>query len=766
MRVVNISVSGQPNDCTVDLLWPSEVFNCTMTRVLTQDDFEAGLTTLQATSVDSFALGPKPVLDNDPSDTATVVLLNRIARLDLQLTADKASVMQSGDVVIYTVVITNTGTLLAQNITVEMPTVSVLNCTRSGTDTPFTGDDVLQLDEAITCIGAFTYSQDDLEADDKLMIVTATTKTANGTYSFDSNTHAVAPVNTPAMSIAILLDRCVAPTKALTANGNLTCPILFTNNGNTRLAGVSLQDHAAECFSALMSPGETYTCSVALRSTRAMFEAATFPLSFAGVAAPRGRTATLAAPAVDTGSVALVQDRRLLVSSAVTPSLVNFTGTIATYVYTITNPGNVMANTLTITADTLADIEAGNKALTAAVSADALTAPATEDELTVAVPNNPRLTRPQLQINTTSSANFVTWPNDIILYEVQQLLTNAAYMAQQDAATVAGLFDNQCKNVWNKSIAACSSTVTAIKSSKAGNTGKRGGLVCQLLGECRDVANFEPTCSLSSIGVNTVPAGNFSLCTMQGVDAGGIVPGGLVASLDANLTAGTCQATADCRNADLQCGAAPPTERCVCNSSTGQDQCELLGACQLTPCARCRNCFVVARTFAAGQQAQTNPTAVAAAFRTFCVSQGRSLEDCSGFAMDIEASHQGNLGKRPALICQKMGQCTADLSTTDCTLIPADNATNATPVTAAHLTLCSSNGVSAAALVPGVSASNASVPADRCTESAPCSQATGVFGCSYISPEVQCKCDPATGLDACVALGQCVEESCSGERST
>lgn len=82
-----------------------------------------------------------------------------------------------------------------------------------------------------------------------------------------------------------------------------------------------------------------------------------------------------------------------------------------------------MANALTITADTLvnvtcngtappypkigvdqvvvctgffvwtqADIEAGNKALTAAVSADALTAPATVDELTVAVPNNPRLT--------------------------------------------------------------------------------------------------------------------------------------------------------------------------------------------------------------------------------------------------------------------------------------------------------------------------------------------------------------------------------------
>jgi hypothetical protein len=214
MRVVNISVVGQPNNCNVDLLWPNEVFNCTMTRVLTQDDFEAGLTTLEATSLVSFAQGPKSTLDNTPSDTATVVLLNRTATLDLQLTADKASVTKAGDIVTYTVVISNTGTIRAQNVTVVMPTVSVLDCNRSGTTAPFTVNDVLQLDDAITCVGAFTYSQDDLEAADKLMTVTATTKTANGTYSFNSNTQTVTPVNTPAMSIDILLSQCAVPTKA------------------------------------------------------------------------------------------------------------------------------------------------------------------------------------------------------------------------------------------------------------------------------------------------------------------------------------------------------------------------------------------------------------------------------------------------------------------------------------------------------------------------------------------------------------------------
>jgi hypothetical protein len=116
---------------------------------------------------------------------------------------------------------------------------------------------------------------------------------------------------------------------AVTATGNLTCPILFTNYGNTRLANVSLQNHAAECFNALMSPGENYTCSVTLASTRDMFENAVFPLSFTGVATPRGRTPTLAAPAVDTDSVTLVQDRRVVVTAVVAPALVNITGNTA-----------------------------------------------------------------------------------------------------------------------------------------------------------------------------------------------------------------------------------------------------------------------------------------------------------------------------------------------------------------------------------------------------------------------------------------------------
>lgn len=97
MRVVNISVNGHPNDCNFDLLWPGEAINCTMTRVLYQDDFENGTVSLVANSVTAFALGPQSTINGAPADTATVVILNQTAALDIQLTADESMVDAAGE---------------------------------------------------------------------------------------------------------------------------------------------------------------------------------------------------------------------------------------------------------------------------------------------------------------------------------------------------------------------------------------------------------------------------------------------------------------------------------------------------------------------------------------------------------------------------------------------------------------------------------------------------------------------------------------------
>lgn len=113
------------------------------------------------------------------------------------------------------------------------------------------------------------------------------------------------------------------------------------------------------------------------------------------------------------------------------------------------------------------------------------------------------------------------------------------------------------------------------------------------------------------------------------------------------------------------------------------------------------------------------------------------------------------MGKRPALLCSELAECSADLDPT-CMLIP--NTTADVPaVTVANLDTCSLTGVSNGRLVPGFYPDTAGVPAGACTATQAC---TGDgFRCSYAAGSRFCKC--FGGLDTCVPLGECYETSCS-----
>lgn len=175
----------------------------------------------------------------------------------------------------------------------------------------------------------------------------------------------------------------------------------------------------------------------------------------------------------------------------------------------------------------------------------------------------------------------------LCLTQMQQLLRDTTYMAQTNKELVAAQFADMCRNTWNRPPTSCDDAVAAILASVAGNAGKRGGQLCQAMGDCANSSAFETTCSLKGMNGSTtvVPQGNLSLCTVQGTTPGDIVPGGLVAPAGANLTATYCRVTADCNNPNYQCGVTPTKQRCVCNSTTGIDECEGLKSCKLTPCA-------------------------------------------------------------------------------------------------------------------------------------------------------------------------------------
>lgn len=70
---------------------------CLLCRALTQAEFEVGKASINATAGNAFPLGiEESVLENTPSDTATVVLLPQTPHLDMQLVSDVGWVDYAG----------------------------------------------------------------------------------------------------------------------------------------------------------------------------------------------------------------------------------------------------------------------------------------------------------------------------------------------------------------------------------------------------------------------------------------------------------------------------------------------------------------------------------------------------------------------------------------------------------------------------------------------------------------------------------------------
>ncbi|KAF8061401.1 hypothetical protein HT031_004492 [Scenedesmus sp. PABB004] len=338
-----------------------------------------------------------------------------------------------------------------------------------------------------------------------------------------------------------------------------------------------------------------------------------------------------------------------------------------------------------------------------------------------------------------------------------------------DAPYVAALFYTECAKTY--AAGDCERVRDAIAASTGNevNAGKRAGAICRALGAC-NVTQFESSCSLASAAV---PAGTLDVCTVQGTGAAASTRPPNTVPANFNLTAGMCKLnatnpalTVGCTNSSQECGsvrgAARAAIKCVCNASTGADACYDVWTCVDTPCTKCRSCFTAMRSLAAAHAATTNATAVAASVQERCLSLGAPAASCASLRFQVDASYNGNLGKRPAWVCGEMGPagCDADAAPAiagDC-LVGANRTANESSVYFANLTLCSTNGL--AALVPGVSAAGAAKPNGTCDADRACNATAGEV-CSYVAGAAFCTCDAATGADTCSPLGECKVITCA-----
>lgn len=104
MRVDNVAVLGDTNDCSKALMAPDETLFCTISRQVVQAEYEAGTFTLHATGINGTAKGPVtlPSLPADVTDSITPTL-TQLPQLATTMVANVTNVNTAGDTVLYTI---------------------------------------------------------------------------------------------------------------------------------------------------------------------------------------------------------------------------------------------------------------------------------------------------------------------------------------------------------------------------------------------------------------------------------------------------------------------------------------------------------------------------------------------------------------------------------------------------------------------------------------------------------------------------------------
>lgn len=75
-------------------------------------------------------------------------------------------------------------------------------------------------------------------------------------------------------------------------------------------------------------------------------------------------------------------------------------------------------------------------------------------------------------------------------------------------------------------------------------------------------------------------------------------------------------------------------------------------------------------------------------FVSYCINASYPKADCEALGKDVGASLQGNLGKRPAAVCSRLGLCSATLACNASALNSTDNS-----AVTGQLDMCTKTGL-------------------------------------------------------------------------
>src|SRR5262245_11545046 len=286
--------------------------------------------------------------------------LQQITALQIEKTADVASVDSTADVIHYTMVVTNTGNTAIANVAVDDPlTTNEAPVLSGGFNVgDIDQDNLLDVGESWQFTSSHQVTQADLDSNAEIVNTATATGTGADTVSDDA-TVAV----TQTRSLNIVKDADVTSVDA--AGDTITYTYTVTNTGNAAIADVVVTDdnltpgNTADDFNpafisgdsdgdGLLDVGETWTYTASHQGTQAELD------SGADIVNTAMATGTGATPDSDDATVTVTQAPALNITKVANDvdrgaPLGDAAGDVITYTITVANTGNQTLTGVTVT---------------------------------------------------------------------------------------------------------------------------------------------------------------------------------------------------------------------------------------------------------------------------------------------------------------------------------------------------------------------------------------------------------------------------------
>jgi uncharacterized repeat protein (TIGR01451 family) len=431
--------TGASETCTADALY-----------TITAADMTAGAVNNTATAQGTPPGSTTPITST-PSTTTTPVVAPAPS-LSLVKSADPSgtATFTPGQTITYNFVVTNTGNIPLNDITIDEGTFS-----GTGTLSPaICPDSTLAVGDQEVCTATYTLTAADVNSGSVTNTATADGTPPGSTTPIPSNPSTVA-IPTPPQP-AITMVKTATPTTVTNAGQTVNYSFLVTNTGNVTMSNVTINEgnfsgtgtiSAVDCPESTLVAGQFETCTATYTVTQADVDAGTVTNTATADGTPPGTTtpvpstpstSTVTIPATPGITVKKTTDvaaaavgekvtYSFLVTNtgnvtetdpAVTDSNFSGTGTLSAIVCltgpVILAPGDSETCTATYTV-TQADVDSGSLTNTATATATPPTGdtPPTSPPSTVNVPTNPH---PALSVVKTADKTTLTSVGQVVTY--------------------------------------------------------------------------------------------------------------------------------------------------------------------------------------------------------------------------------------------------------------------------------------------------------------------------------------------------------------